>query len=56
MTNEKIYKIELATSEDFEIMHANSDEEIIKEANTINGGYLNIFELDDNYEELRQVI
>lgn len=56
MTNEKTYKIELATSDDFEILHACSDEEIIKEADEIDGGYLNIFEVDDNYEEIRQVI
>lgn len=53
MTNEKTYKIELKTSEDFEILHASSDEEIIKEVDKIDGGYLNIFEVDDNYEEIR---
>ena len=50
-----IYKIELATSDDFEIIHADGDEELFKEADGIDGGYLNIFEVDDNYEIIRQV-
>ena len=51
-----IFKIELAASDDFEIIHADSDEEIFKEADKIDGGYLNIFEVDENYEEIRTVI
>lgn len=50
-----IYKIELATSDDFEIIHADNDEEAFKEADNIDGGYLNIFELDDKYEQIRQL-
>lgn len=50
-----IYKVELATSDDFEIIHTDNDEEAFKEADNINGGYLNIFEVDDNYENIRQV-
>lgn len=50
-----IYKIELAASEDFEIIHADSDEEAFKEADQISGGYLNIFEVDEDYNEVRTV-
>ena len=50
-----IYRIELAASEDFKIIHADNDEQAFYEANKIDGGYLNIFELDKNYEELRMV-
>lgn len=50
-----IYRIELAASEDFEIIRADSDEEAFCEADKIDGGYLNIYELDENYEELRMV-
>lgn len=51
-----IFRIELATSEDFEILHADSDAEIFEEADKIDGGYLNIFELDENYDIIRTVI
>jgi uncharacterized UPF0160 family protein len=55
MQKNKIYKIELASSDDFEILHAESDEEIFRQADEIDGGYLNIFEVDENYDEIRQV-
>ena len=55
MKEYKTYKIELETSDDFEILHAESDEEIFKQADKINGGYLNIFEVDENFESIRQV-
>lgn len=50
------YQIELAETEDFEILHANSDIEIINEAEKIQGGYLNIFEVNSDYEIIRQVM
>ena len=50
-----IYRIELATSENFEIIHADSDYEMYQEADELDGGYLNIFELNENYEIIRQV-
>lgn len=50
-----IYRIEHAATEDFDIIHADNYEEAFKEANNIDGGYLNIFEVDDNYENIRQV-
>lgn len=51
-----IYKVELAASDDFEIIHADSDEEMFLEADEISGGYLNIFEVNEEYEEIRMVI
>lgn len=51
-----IYKVELATSDNFEIIHADSDEEMFLEADQTNGGYLNIFEVNENYEQIRTVI
>lgn len=51
-----IYKVELATSDNFEIIHADSDEEMFLEADQTNGGYLNIFEVNKNYEQIRTVI
>lgn len=50
-----IYKIELAESENFEIIRADSDFEMYQEADTIAGGYLNIFEVNENYDIIRQV-
>ena len=50
-----IYRIEHAAIKDFDIIHADNDEEAFKEADNINGGYLNIFEVDDDYENIRQV-
>lgn len=51
-----IYKVELTVSDDFEIIHADSDEEMFLEADQINGGYLNIFEVNEDYEQIRTVI
>ena len=51
-----IYKVELAASDDFEIIHTDSDEEMFLEADEISGGYLNIFEVNEEYEEIRTVI
>lgn len=51
-----IYQIEHAASEDFDIIHADSDVEAFMEAEKIDGGYLNIFEVNEDYEEIRTVI
>ena len=51
-----IYKVELAASDDFEIIHADFDEEMFLEADQINGGYLNIFEVNEDYQQIRTVI
>ena len=51
-----IYKIELYASDDFEIIHADSDDEALLEAEKIDGGYLNIFEVNEDYEEVRTVV
>lgn len=51
-----IFKIELAATDDFELIHADSDAEIFEEADKIDGGYLNIFELNEEYEIIRTVI
>ena len=50
-----IYKVELAESDNFEIIRTDSDFEMYQEADEIEGGYLNIFEVNDDYEIIRQV-
>ena len=60
MTTDKLdykkYEIELAARDDFEILIADNDEEIFDIADKLEEGYLNIWEIDDNYEKIRKVI
>lgn len=54
---DKIYKADYA-DENFEIIHADNDREATKEAESYekeHGIIFNLFEIDENYEEIRTV-